>query len=969
MEDEVVEPEAFEQDGLDLFGDEEPPRLVMPPDEPTPDDDLPPDPHDPGLLDGPETPDEPDGLQTDEDADEMTPPEGFESGLVEVSPSSALDRDRDDLPEPPLALYRRYRPETFDEVIGEEHVIEPLKRAIVNNRVNHAYLFSGPRGCGKTTTARILARALNCEQGPTPTPCGKCQSCQDLACGGPGSIDVIEIDAASHGGVDDARDLRERAFFAPVHSRYKIYIIDEAHMVTPQGFNALLKLVEEPPPHVKFIFATTEPEKVIGTIRSRTHHYPFRLVPPKVLVDYLDGLCVKEGIDVDHAVLPLVVRAGGGSVRDSLSVLDQLLGGAADGHVSYEQAAALLGYTPEALLDEIVDAFAAGDAHQVFATIDKVIEVGQDPRRFAEDLLRRMRDLVIISAVPDACRTGLIDVSPEQGTRLTHQVAGFGAGELTRAAEVLASGLTQMRGTTAPRLHLELMCSRILLPAADTDGRGIHARLERLERRVGVSGSVTEADRAQDHVAHAENHVARAEDHAVAQPVSPPVEPPQQSSVTRSVEQPARRPSGRPRPSRRDYQPGNQPYGQSSAVHDGPRGGAQGSQESSNGFGPEQSQQPGQQSQQSRWQEQQPGQQTSPQSQPDRVSQPAPQQTPQEQGGLGEGAVDITTLRREWPQVLDAVKEGGRVAWMVLNGYAQVLDVHGNQATLGFSNPGAQERFVNGNYPKVLHDAVVKVLGVDLTFTAVIGEPPATARPQFHQEPAAPEPPPVDSWASQPPGHESTSRGPAYQGRMSNDGEPDRHHPGRPFQDRPGDRQQGDADASDEPSNTSVDSSHPTDSAENTSAPDSTVEDQSGDVRDEVVESGPVAGAPDPASGEAADPEPDLEPAEAHVETAEDGQTHDAGQGHNTSEVSSHTTAGQESHSASHRWSERAKGSVRPLETAHHRPASDEEPPEEDSEWDDTILEESGESPVDLIMRELGGVVIDTSGDGDAAAR
>ena len=494
MENEAVEPEVFEQDGPDLFGDEESPRPVMPPDEATPDDDLPSDPCDPGLLDGPETPEEPDGLEADEDEEDGADVIERVQELIGEAPDSNPD---DDLPELPLALYRRYRPETFDEVIGEDHVIEPLKRAILNNRVNHAYLFSGPRGCGKTTTARILARALNCEQGPTPTPCGTCQSCRDLACGGPGSIDVIEIDAASHGGVDDARDLRERAFFAPVHSRYKIYIIDEAHMVTPQGFNALLKLVEEPPPHVKFIFATTEPEKVIGTIRSRTHHYPFRLVPPKVLVEYLAELCGKEGIDVDHAVLPLVVRAGGGSVRDSLSVLDQLLGGAADGHVSYEQAAALLGYTPEALLDEIVDAFAAGDAHQVFATIDKVIEVGQDPRRFAEDLLRRMRDLVIVSAVPDACRSGLIDVSPEQATRLAHQVSGFGAGELTRAAEVLATGLTNMRGTTAPRLHLELMCSRILLPGADTDGRGIHARLERLERRIGVSGPVEEVERAE----------------------------------------------------------------------------------------------------------------------------------------------------------------------------------------------------------------------------------------------------------------------------------------------------------------------------------------------------------------------------------------------------------------------------------------------------------------------------------------
>jgi DNA polymerase III subunit gamma/tau len=389
----------------------------------------------------------------------------------------------------PLALYRRYRPDTFAEVIGQDHVTEPLQRALTNNRVNHAYLFSGPRGCGKTTSARILARALNCEKGPRAVPCGECRSCRDLARNGSGSIDVIEIDAASHGGVDDARDLRERAFFAPVSSRFKIYIVDEAHMVTTAGFNALLKLVEEPPPHVKFVFATTEPDKVISTIRSRTHHYPFRLVPPRLLTEYLAKLCDAEGIAVEPAVLPLVVRAGGGSVRDSLSVLDQLLGGADESGVSYRQAAALLGYTPDSLLDEFVDAFAAGDAGGVFACVDKVIEVGQDPRRFAEDLLRRLRDLVIVAAVPDALTLGLVDVAPDQAERLSSQAAALGAGELTRAAEVIAAGLTEMRGTTAPRLHLELMCARALLPGADMDDRGIHARLDRLERRIGVTGS------------------------------------------------------------------------------------------------------------------------------------------------------------------------------------------------------------------------------------------------------------------------------------------------------------------------------------------------------------------------------------------------------------------------------------------------------------------------------------------------
>ncbi len=404
----------------------------------------------------------------------------------------------------PLALYRRYRPDTFAEVIGQDHVTEPLQRALTNNRVNHAYLFSGPRGCGKTTSARILARALNCEKGPRAVPCGECQSCRDLARNGTGSIDVIEIDAASHGGVDDARDLRERAFFAPVSSRFKIYIVDEAHMVTTAGFNALLKLVEEPPPHVKFVFATTEPDKVIGTIRSRTHHYPFRLVPPRLLTEYLATICAAEGISVEPAVLPLVVRAGAGSVRDSLSVLDQLLGGADESGVSYRQAAALLGYTPDSLLDEFVDAFAAGDAGGVFACVDKVIEVGQDPRRFAEDLLRRLRDLVIVAAVPDSLTSGLVDVAPDQAERLSSQAASLGAGELTRAAEVIAAGLTDMRGTTAPRLHLELMCARVLLPGADVDDRGLHARLDRLERRIGITEGASTSQRPKPPAPHAE---------------------------------------------------------------------------------------------------------------------------------------------------------------------------------------------------------------------------------------------------------------------------------------------------------------------------------------------------------------------------------------------------------------------------------------------------------------------------------
>ncbi|MGR4854695.1 DNA polymerase III subunit gamma and tau [Streptomyces sp. LARHCF252] len=386
-----------------------------------------------------------------------------------------------------LALYRRYRPETFAEVIGQQHVTDPLQQALRNNRVNHAYLFSGPRGCGKTTSARILARCLNCEQGPTPTPCGECQSCQDLARNGPGSIDVIEIDAASHGGVDDARDLREKAFFGPASSRYKIYIIDEAHMVTSAGFNALLKVVEEPPEHLKFIFATTEPEKVIGTIRSRTHHYPFRLVPPGTLRDYLAEVCQKETIPVEDGVLPLVVRAGAGSVRDSMSVMDQLLAGAAADGVTYAMATALLGYTEGSLLDSVVESFATGDGAAAFEVVDRVIEGGNDPRRFVADLLERLRDLVILAAVPDAAEKGLIDAPADVIERMQAQASTFGPAELSRAADLVNDGLTEMRGANSPRLQLELICARVLLPAAYGDERSVMARLDRIERGVNFS--------------------------------------------------------------------------------------------------------------------------------------------------------------------------------------------------------------------------------------------------------------------------------------------------------------------------------------------------------------------------------------------------------------------------------------------------------------------------------------------------
>ena len=386
-----------------------------------------------------------------------------------------------------LALYRKYRPSSFGEVIGQEHVTEPLSNALTSGNIHHAYLFSGPRGCGKTSSARIMARSLNCEKGPTPNPCGECQSCKDLVANGPGSIDVIELDAATHGLVDDARDLRDKAFFAPVSSRYKIYIIDEAHQLGPGAANALLKVVEEPPPHVLFIFATTEPDKLISTIRSRTHHYPFRLVPPGILAAHLEKVCNAEGVKVAKGVLPLVVRASGGSVRDALSVLGQLLAGAGKDGVTYEIAIQLLGYTDGALLDEAVDALAARDAATLFKTIDRVIESGHDPRRFAQDFLERLRDLVIVSALDENASHILREIPEDQLGRMRTQANLIGTGSLIRASDIVAAGLTQMRGATAPRLTLEIICGRILLPGADD--AGLVARVERLERIGSVANN------------------------------------------------------------------------------------------------------------------------------------------------------------------------------------------------------------------------------------------------------------------------------------------------------------------------------------------------------------------------------------------------------------------------------------------------------------------------------------------------
>jgi DNA polymerase-3 subunit gamma/tau len=422
-----------------------------------------------------------------------------------------------------LALYRKYRPSVFADVIGQEHVTVPLSNALETGRTHHAYLFSGPRGCGKTSSARIMARSLNCEKGPTPNPCGQCQSCTDLVANGPGSLDVIELDAATHGLVDDARDLRDKAFFAPVHSRYKIYIIDEAHQLGPGAANALLKVVEEPPAHVIFIFATTEPDKLIATIRSRTHHYPFRLVPPGVLALHLEKICDAEGVKVAKGVIPLVVRASGGSVRDALSVLGQLLAGAGTDGVSYEIAVQLLGFTDGALLDDALDAIAARDGATLFKTIDRVIESGHDPRRFTSDMLERLRDLMIVDALKDSTANSILrDLPEDQMERMRNQSNRIGTASLSRAADIAAEGLTQMRGATAPRLILELICGRILLPIGDNGESGMLSRIERLERAENIAPLTSSATSAP--VRNVEAKEKAASTHSTEAPSSSKVE-------------------------------------------------------------------------------------------------------------------------------------------------------------------------------------------------------------------------------------------------------------------------------------------------------------------------------------------------------------------------------------------------------------------------------------------------------------
>lgn len=670
-----------------------------------------------------------------------------------------------------LALYRRYRPESFAEVIGQGHVTDPLQQALRNNRVNHAYLFSGPRGCGKTTSARILARCLNCEQGPTPTPCGECQSCRDLARNGPGSIDVIEIDAASHGGVDDARDLREKAFFGPASSRYKIYIIDEAHMVSPQGFNALLKVVEEPPEHLKFIFATTEPEKVIGTIRSRTHHYPFRLVPPGTLRDYLAEVCGREGIAVDEGVLPLVVRAGAGSVRDSMSVMDQLLAGAGADGVTYDMTTALLGYTDGSLLDSVVEAFVSGDGSAAFGVVDRVIEGGNDPRRFVTDLLERLRDLVILAAVPDAAEKGLIDAPADVVERMQAQAQSFGAAELSRAADIVNEGLTEMRGAHSPRLQLELICARVMLPAAYGDERSVMARLDRIER--GVQFSAGAGTPAMGYVPGPEAHAGGAGGAAPAPAAAPaPVPPGGGPAAARAAVrgQGAGAPTGAP-----GGGPGSGPAADSdsgvgtgagagsSFDAGGPTGGGGRPQAapSSAADGPAAPPAPapaedpasapasapgawptaapaGGGRRPGGWPTAAPagGGQSRTAAAPGPGSAPAATRAPAPAAAApapapvaapsGAPGVDPRSL---WPNILEAVKNRRRFTWILLSQNAQVTGFDGTSLQLGFVNAGARDNFVSSGSEDVLRQALAEQFNVQWKIDAVVDPSGGSAPP------------------------------------------------------------------------------------------------------------------------------------------------------------------------------------------------------------------------------------------------
>ncbi|QGK68340.1 DNA polymerase III subunit gamma and tau [Allosaccharopolyspora coralli] len=597
-----------------------------------------------------------------------------------------------------LALYRKYRPATFAEVVGQDHVTEPLRTALASGRINHAYLFSGPRGCGKTSSARILARSLNCAEGPTADPCGTCDSCVALAPEGPGSVDVVELDAASHGGVDDTRELRDRAFFAPAQSRYRIFVIDEAHMVTPQGFNALLKIVEEPPEHLIFVFATTEPDKVLTTIRSRTHHYPFRLMPPGVMRELLERICADVGVTVQPAVFPLVIRAGGGSARDTLSVLDQLLAGAGSEGITYERAVALLGVTDVALIDDMVNALAADDGAAVYGTVDRLVEAGHDPRRFGADLLDRLRDLVLLHTVPDAPQRGLVDAAGDELTTMQTQADQLGAATLTRFAEIVHTGLAEMRGATAPRLLLELLCARMLLPTA-SDGEGaVLQRLERVERRMTIASPASGAEPEPEAAAASGKRVFTrpTEREKVAEPEQSPQQSPEpagDNSVPRR-EEPRREEPRREEPRREEPTP----------PADAPAAPA-------------------------------PAQEPS-----------VPEAAAPEPARTGYEAADI---RRVWTQLLQAVAERNRPTQALLLN-AKVQELRDNTLVLSMPTSGLARQFAQQHRIEFVRDALRSLLG-DGEWEVRCVEEGAQPQPTPKQQPASkPQSAPKQSQAAAP---------------------------------------------------------------------------------------------------------------------------------------------------------------------------------------------------------------------------
>ncbi|RSM43438.1 DNA polymerase III subunit gamma/tau, partial [Amycolatopsis balhimycina DSM 5908] len=630
-----------------------------------------------------------------------------------------------------LALYRKYRPATFAEVVGQEHVTEPLRTALSAGRINHAYLFSGPRGCGKTSSARIMARSLNCVQGPTPDPCGECSSCKALAPEGSGSVDVTELDAASHGGVDDARELRDKAFYAPAESRYRVFIIDEAHMVTTQGFNALLKIVEEPPEHVIFIFATTEPEKVLPTIRSRTHHYPFRLIPPGSMRSLLERNIAAEGVEVEPAVYPLVIRAGGGSARDTQSVLDQLLAGAGPEGVSYSRAVALLGVTDVALIDDMVDALATEDAATVFGTVEKLTEAGHDPRRFATDLLDRLRDLVLLRAVPESAG-GLVSAPEEELSRMVAQAERIGLATLSRYADIVHNGLLEMRGATSPRLVLELLSARMLLPSVAEAEKALLARLERLERRATapaapVEGGVEPPLRAAPERAFSRpsQRPASAGPAPVPEPVKPPARPAAEPApVARPADDGSSAPrtpaSGPSAPAAASAQPGGDSGGARPAAASAPA-----AQPGDGGWGAVRTPGGGTPT---------PEASSAPASSDGGPSAPAPEAAPAATGGM-----DAAALRNVWPQLMTALRKftGGRSIEAMLT-QAAVASVEGNAVTLTHKSEPLARRLSDQDNARKIAGALTDVLGGEWQVRCVPGN--ASAAPAARSQQAAPAP-------------------------------------------------------------------------------------------------------------------------------------------------------------------------------------------------------------------------------------